>query len=294
MSFGYLVKLISGNPGLPDYYLAFLGHLHSILPEGHAVMAASHVGGDPAMPHPTKPFDLPDQVASKVEMVTALQSSLDAWASGSSKPRVALAGHSAGTWVICQIMRKIKIHAAYLTFPTLGWIAWSYNGWTMWPMFHFPVLQLLPYTSYLARRLLPYYRLPKPSQALVSSPETLRDVLAMAVSEMRLIREPDYEWFLKQRELPLGEGVHGVWAEGNLDGWVGKEAPQIRACLGEDRAVTVDIQHAFCLSERKSKRVAEIVAGWITQKPGETRAAVKEANANGTDTPDYPRSEMIM
>lgn len=289
--------LTTGNPGTPEYYLYFLGHLHSNLPDGHALLAASHVGGDPAQPHPKKPFDLPDQIASKIEMVNALQSSLDAWASSGPKPKVALAGHSAGTWVICEMMKKIKVHAAYLMFPTLGWIAWSYNGWTMWPMFHFPILQIIPWTSYLARPLLPYYRLPKPSQELVKSPETLRDVLAMAVSEMKLIREPDYEWFLKQRELPRGEGVHGVWSEGNLDGWVGKEAPMIRDCLGKDRACTVDIPHAFCLSERKSQRVADIVTGWILDEPAKTAAALKNANATahtGTDTPDYPESEMIM
>lgn len=280
---------------MPDYYLYFLGHLHSILPDGHAVIAASHVGGDPAMPHPAKPFDLRDQVASKVEMVSTLQASLDAWASPGQKPKVALAGHSAGTWVICEVMKRVAVHAAYLTFPTLGWIAWSYNGWTMWPMFHFPVLQIIPYTSYLARPLLPYVRLPAPSQALVKSPATLRGVLAMAASEMQLIREPDYEWFLKQRDLPAGEGVYGVWSEGSLDGWVGKEAPMIRDCLGKQRAVTVDIPHAFCLSERKSRRVAEIIAGWVTGSPAKTQAALKTADANGgTDTPDYPESEMIM
>lgn len=257
------------------------------------------------MPHPTKPFDLLDQVASKVELVSSLQSSLNAWAGADQAPKVALSGHSAGTWIICEVMKKVPIHAAYLTFPTLGWIAWSYNGWTMWPMFHFPIVQAIPYTSYLARHLLSFVPLPAPSQALVKSPETLRDVLAMAVSEMKLIREPDYEWFLKQRELLKGQGVYSVWSEGNLDGWVGKEAPLIRDCLGKERAITVDIPHAFCLGEsrrlyselipsgeNKSKRVADIVASWIT---GERVKSVDVPDAHaGKGEPEYPESEMIM
>ncbi|MDN8902000.1 hypothetical protein Q0O39_14020, partial [Staphylococcus aureus] len=79
-----------------------------------------------------------------------------------------------------------------------------------------------------------------PTQALVSSYETLKHVLHLAHSEMEIIRTPDQAFFLGQADLPEGQGVHGLWSSGSLDGWVGKDGPLIREWLGEKRAQTIE------------------------------------------------------
>jgi hypothetical protein len=148
----------------------------------------------------------------------------------------------------CELAKVIDIPTSYLLFPTLGWIANTYHGWTMWPLFHRPLRPLLPWISYLTRPLLPFVTLPAASYDLLRSPATIKNALHLAHSEMAIIREPDEKWFRAQSKLPAGKGVHSIWSAGNIDGWVGSEGPMIQGWLGEDRVVELEgVRHAFCL-----------------------------------------------
>ncbi|BEI89657.1 uncharacterized protein CcaverHIS019_0210190 [Cutaneotrichosporon cavernicola] len=259
-----VVLFLPGNPGCPEYYTSFLSMLHARLPDNHAVLCTSHVGGEPSIPSPNTPLDLQQQVDAKVELVSALRASLEAWAP--EAPQLVLAAHSVGSWMTCEIAKVVDIPAAYLLFPTLGWIANSYHGWTMWPLFHRPIRPLVPWISYLVRPLLPFVTLPTASYALVRSPVTIRNALHLAHSEMMTIREPDEKWFRAQAKLPVGKGVHSVWSAGNADGWVGREGPMIQDWLGEERVVELDgVRHAFCLWEEDYRQVADVLAGWIVE-----------------------------
>lgn len=88
------------------------------------------------MPAPEIPLDLRQQVDAKVELVSALRASLEAWpredADNGETPQLAIAGHSVGAWMACEVAKLVDVPTTYLLFPTLGWIANSYNGWTMW------------------------------------------------------------------------------------------------------------------------------------------------------------------
>lgn len=136
-----------GNPGLINYYLPFLSHLHTILPKTHAVLCTSHLGHEPHLSAPTKPVELMTLLETKVELASALRDSLDAWANGPSKrPKLVLMGHSLGGWLTCEVMKRLNtdeeaetIHAGHLLFPSLGWMAQTWNGRTMWVSLHSPI-----------------------------------------------------------------------------------------------------------------------------------------------------------
>lgn len=102
---------------------------------------------------------------------------------------------------------------------------------------------------------------------------------------MDVIRDPDLDWFFTEGKLAPGKGLYGIWSAGNLDGWVGREGPLVRDCLGGEDGGRVKIlegvPHAFCLSkpcpqdqdsqeradaaaaQEHSELVAETVASWI-------------------------------
>lgn len=61
----------------------------------------------------------------------------------------------------------------------------------------------------------------------------------------------DYIHSMASPKIPEGSGLYGIWAEGNIDGWVGREGEMVREVMGgEDsgRVVVVPrVPHAFCL-----------------------------------------------
>jgi hypothetical protein len=121
-------QLTTGNPGLLNYYIPFMNHLHALLPDSHALVSTSHIGHTPGLTAPTQPLDLMQQLDTKVELVTEVKKHLDAW--GGCK--VSLMGHSVGSWLMCEVMKRVQVEAGYLLFPTVGWLAESWNGRTLW------------------------------------------------------------------------------------------------------------------------------------------------------------------
>jgi hypothetical protein len=126
-----------GNPGLIDYYLPFLAHLYSLLPPTHAILCTSHIGHEGHLKAPTHPAELHTLLETKIELVTALRASLDAWSLTQEKTKLVLIGHSLGGWLACEIMKRLNreeevVFAGHLLFPSLGWMAKSWNGRVMW------------------------------------------------------------------------------------------------------------------------------------------------------------------
>jgi alpha-beta hydrolase superfamily lysophospholipase len=86
---------------------------------------------------PTQPAELRTLLETKIELVTALRSSLDAWSATEEKTKLVLIGHSLGGWLACEVMKRLNreeevVHAGHLLFPSLGWMAKSWNGRVMW------------------------------------------------------------------------------------------------------------------------------------------------------------------
>jgi len=103
----------------------------------------------------------------------------------------------------------------------------------------------------LLRPVLPFTTFPATTLSLLRSPETISHALGLMSSELEVMREPDFEWFESQKSEDPTRGLFGVWAGGNLDGWVGKEGPMVQDLLGgvDGKRVTVleGVPHAFCL-----------------------------------------------
>ena len=152
-----------------------------------------------------------------------------------------------------------------MLFPTVGWIADSWNGRMLWvspqplfqnspqPIFRRPVRSLLSSISPLLGPILPYTSFPPTTLSLLRSPATISHALGLARSELDLIKDPDLDWFRSQADLGPTEGLFGVWSAGNMDGWVGREGPIVQDCLGGESSERVEIlegiPHAFCLSK---------------------------------------------
>lgn len=250
--------------------------MHSLLPPTHGLLATSHTGHSTRLPPPPRPTELLGLLEAKIELVSALRASLDAWHSevgpgqvGSSssrpktlrpRPRLALMSHSVGGWLSMETMKRVNtpsapstVHAAYMICPTVGWIASTWNGWRLWPMFHRPVLPLLPHLARVLPPVLPWLAFPPTTQELLRSHALIEAALRLGRSEMLAIKEPDVRWFESQRDEDGSRGVFGCWARGRGDGWVGSEGPQCQEALGGEsggRVVLMDgVPHAFCLSE---------------------------------------------
>ncbi|KAK4685057.1 hypothetical protein P7C73_g5101, partial [Tremellales sp. Uapishka_1] len=276
-----IILFILGNPGLLNYYHLFLNQLYSLLPPSHAILATSHIGQSPSVSSvPVEPLDLPAHLACKIELVDALNSEFDRTSENGLKTKICLMGHSVGAWLSCEVLkqRPDAVHAGYLLFPTLGWIADSWNGRLMWPIFQRPVRPLLSLVSPLLRPILPFTTFPDTTLSLLRSPSIIKHVLAMAKSEMDVIRAPDTEWFSAQSgKDDSTRGLFGLWAGGSLDGWVGKDGAIVRDALGGEgeRVKVLDgVPHAFCMAEEHSTIVAEVVASWVIPRkaaPSETK-----------------------
>ncbi|RSH87435.1 hypothetical protein EHS25_003345 [Saitozyma podzolica] len=248
-----LTVFILGNPGLLNYYLPFLHHLHALLPPTHAILSTSHIGHSPSLPAPPTPLDLPQQLEAKVELVSALRSTLDAWhvqtildsrseasdspgpspsraadiGAGPSPPRLDLMGHSVGAWMLCEVMKRLPrdVGRGFMLFPTVGWISESWNGRTLWPIFHRPLRPLLPILSPLLRPILPLTFLPPTTLALLRSPRTISACLVLARSEMAHIHEPDLAWFAAQAKSPEAAREHSELVAEIIAHWINPSIP---------------------------------------------------------------------
>lgn len=139
----------TGNPGLLNYYHPFLSHLHYLLPPSHAILSTSHIGHSPHIPAPTTPLSLHEQLEAKVELLSSLRRYTASWAEEGYRPtprsrvervdnpRISLMGHSVGSWFLLETMKRLgdEMEAGYMLFPTLGWIADSWNGRKLWVSF---------------------------------------------------------------------------------------------------------------------------------------------------------------
>jgi hypothetical protein len=155
------------------------------------------------------------------------------------------------------------------------------------------------------RPVLPLTTFPPTTLSLLRSSTTIGHVIDLAVSEMATIKEPDLEWYRSQASSRCDSdsyaphGLYAVYAAGNIDGWVGREGPLIRECLGGEQGGRVEmlegVPHAFCLSESwavgsvpklirmiiaaqaNSEAVAKTVASWFggtVQTPKETGQSI--------------------
>jgi pimeloyl-ACP methyl ester carboxylesterase len=145
----YIIYFITGNPGLIEYYRTFLTHLYSRLtssptantPNIHiygrslsGFETSSYPSEATRRPPHDPPYSLQEQIATSEEELEDVVGRVRE-EEGSEDVRVILMGHSLGTYISMEILRRqremkdgLRIVGAILLCPTITDLAKSPNG----------------------------------------------------------------------------------------------------------------------------------------------------------------------
>ncbi|PSN38471.1 Lipid droplet-associated hydrolase [Blattella germanica] len=271
-----IILLITGNPGLADYYIPFLTKLHSQL--GIPIWAVSLAGhvlppapSDQRLPSWDKDpelYNLNGQVKHKMLFIEKYVP---------PHLRMIMLGHSIGAKMIIEVLRNTEIRSrvtkTYLLFPTIERMAESTNGKLMTGVIKhiLPVIfflswffNLLPLVvkkflvglQFIVRRI-PTYHV-APTLKLIN-PTVIQNVFYLALDEMEKVKDLDDKLISE-----LGKILFLYY--GTTDGWVPvtywkdmtQNHPEVESTL-----CTKKIDHAFVL--RYSNEMADILTDLINE-----------------------------
>ncbi|GAA6007386.1 hypothetical protein JCM10207_006323 [Rhodosporidiobolus poonsookiae] len=291
-----VLLFLPGNPGLVNYYTAFLSSLRNALPsplrETTEIYAVGHLGHSTAPGlegrgfRPQEQASLDEQVEDKVRFVDELRGgALRVGQEGGA--RCVVLGHSIGAWVGMQLIKqRPSLTALHMLFPTLSHMASTPNGrklsplfssWTLRPVFYSTTaLSYLPtaLTSKLVGLLTgqvgPGMEV---TTRLVSSPQTVLAALTMAREELATVTELDgaaVGQLAREGKLWIYYAAEGV------DGWVTEDAARevertVEDAVGREqrerrvRRCIEGMPHAYVLDEAHSASLARKCAGWIVE-----------------------------
>ena len=271
-----IILLVTGNPGLADYYIPFLTKLHAQL--GMPIWAVSLAGhvkppsnsqGLPNLHRSPQLYNLQGQVDSKIAFIEQYVP---------NNVNVILIGHSIGAKIVIDMLQncykiRSQVSKAYLLFPTIERMAESWNGkimtrivkhfvpliiffswiFTLFPLF---VKKLLVGLQFLVRRI-PNYHV-APTLKLIN-PTVLENVFYLALDEMEKVRELDDKVIKELSEvLFLYYGTTDGWVP--VDYWksMTENHPEVRSVLCKKK-----LDHAFVL--RHSDEMANILSDIINE-----------------------------
>ncbi|XP_012280823.1 lipid droplet-associated hydrolase [Orussus abietinus] len=226
-----IVVLITGNPGIPEFYKGFIKSLKEKLPSETPVWVVGHAGHvqPPKLLH-AKPSDIPDkqlydmkgQYDHKMQFIKKYVP---------KDARLHLVGHSIGSWFILNLLRDEEIEQrtvkCYLLFPTIENMLDTPNGkfYTSIVSWLIPVLLIFtwifscfPYILqfYLVRLFGIFYGIPAKSIKAVLqllNYTVLNNVFMLANEELQRVRELDHNVIEKH--------ASKLWFYyGTRDGWV--------------------------------------------------------------------------
>lgn len=155
----YLVFFIPGNPGFIAYYTTFLATLNHLLattlPNGDSPNPAFHIFGqslpgfeddDDTVEGHSGPYGLQEVIEHTFDLLLAQKIST-ADRKGESFDGIILIGHSVGSYILLELLRKIrenslseslKVKEGILLFGTVMEIAQSSNGTKFSTLFRIP------------------------------------------------------------------------------------------------------------------------------------------------------------
>jgi pimeloyl-ACP methyl ester carboxylesterase len=158
----YLVFFITGNPGLIAYYNTFLATLYHLLssvsPVHDTSSSAFHVYGQSLpgfedddistgpLTERSTPYGLQEEIDLTFDLLKC-QKITGGDKKGESFDGIILIGHSVGTYILLELLRKarqaslsesIKVKAGILLFPTVTHLAQSPSGIKFSALFQIP------------------------------------------------------------------------------------------------------------------------------------------------------------
>ncbi|KAJ7225697.1 hypothetical protein GGX14DRAFT_421782 [Mycena pura] len=251
-----VLVFIPGNPGILDFYTAYLTCLHQQNPN-MAIFGHAHLAHTPTLAHLRREYGLRAQVQSAIEAIDAVRNAF-------GKVKIVLSSHSVGSWIALQVLkaRPTDVAQALLLCPTVTHIADTPNGRRLSWVFRSPFPWITSWLSYLTRplclsMLFPHWPVPQISalRSLLNSPPTVFACLTMAHEEMEIIRELDASLLDEHKHL-----LYIYFATD--DGWVAHhKATILRAFVEEERAVQGSVPHAFSINH--SEQVASQCSLWL-------------------------------
>ncbi|CAK9803895.1 Lipid droplet-associated hydrolase [Anthophora plagiata] len=228
-----IVILLTGNPGIPEFYEGFVKTIRSRLPStevpiwivGHAGHMQPLCNLECIMPSNLtwdKHYGLMAQVQHKKDFIKKYVP---------EDARLHLIGHSIGCWMILNLLKDDsiakKVAKCYLLFPTIEHMAESSNGWFFFKIlsrigflltFFAWIFSLFPiYVQNLFLAMLgPLCGIPAKFHEVVLqilNPYSINKIFKLASEEMEAVKNRDDDIISKHAEK--------LWFYyGNCDGWV--------------------------------------------------------------------------
>ncbi|KAJ9068653.1 hypothetical protein DSO57_1026535 [Entomophthora muscae] len=264
-----MIPVAKGNPGLPEYYIEFMSHIHENLGSELDIVLTTN-----KLVTTGKNFGLQHQVQHKLECLDALVEKYPA------NTEFFLVGHSVGAWICEQVVKK---RPNVKNYPNLLLVSCTPKASRNRKMFLFPPLSrniigklvwginLLPMNfmvrtiSVLAKQSLKnalitslILQLPCEARLLFllnpsNTPSVSESVLIMAHDEMEQIYEVDKDFYFT---IYYGVG----------DKWVPVESyHEMKETVASENIFlcSEDIPHAFVLGH--SSVMAKKMVGWLSK-----------------------------
>ncbi|CAK9796862.1 Lipid droplet-associated hydrolase [Anthophora quadrimaculata] len=274
-----IVILLTGNPGVPDFYEGFVKTIRSRLPSTEVpIWIVGHAGH--TQPSSSLAYTMPsnltwDEHYGLMAQVQHKKDFINKYVPEDG--RLHLIGHSIGCWMILNLLKDDsiakKVTKCYMLFPTIEHMAETNNGWYFTKIvphiiflltFFAWIFSLFP--NFLQNLFLamlgPLWGVPaKYHEAVLQmlNPYSVNKICQLACEEMKFVKNPDDDIISKHAEK--------LWFYyGNCDGWtpikfyqnIRTKHPDVNAQLCKH-----GYGHAFVLrSEREmGKIVGDVING---------------------------------
>jgi len=268
-----ILYMITGNPGVPEYYLDFLTYIYNNFNQQLEITIIGHLGQTIETAEGTerdKIFTLNDQVEHKIEFLDHLIEKYP------SDTEFYVVNHSLGAWLSEQLVNlrpEANIKQVFSLFPALCKLRDTPNGKWM-SKYVFPIqyrtiiakviagINFMP--PQLATYILTWFsHLPGESARItfdkLIKPSVALNGFAMADDEMKVIYDLQIDFYKKHID-------KFTFYYGSVDDWVPLECyrnmvdnvPGVKAFLCEEK-----IPHAFVLSH--SEDLALKVTCWLRE-----------------------------
>ncbi|KAI5194155.1 hypothetical protein E4T38_09688 [Aureobasidium subglaciale] len=260
-----LVFFITGNPGLIEYYRTFLtlcfDSLRNRYSDYRIKVAGTSLRGFEVQDNGHRyrnndneigPYDLEQQIKHIGQM---LERAIESHADPSSSPKVVLIGHSVGSYILLEVLRRrkqspntqqisnnAKIIGGICLFPTVTHIAKSPSGRKFSLLFAMPYFYLI--AGVVVRLLfswIPFAALQtlvglvtgfpapaaEPTTAFIKSPNGVRQALYLAGHEMLTITTDIWDdelWGISEAQNSSSDTTKLCFYFGTDDHWVADEA----------------------------------------------------------------------
>lgn len=271
-----VVIVMTGNPGIVDYYELFCKTIHSktglpvwcIGHAGHQEPEHTNVAKIPPLNSNRHLFNVTGQVQHKVDFLEKYVP---------SDVKIHLIGHSMGSYIITQLLKNEsineKIIKSYLLFPTIEYIGDTPNGHfyqKLLPRFGAIILFLtwfftiLP--SIIQDVLIWIYgivtKTPKIHRKTIINmitPTVLGNIFFLATDEMKVIQERENEVIRANvKKLRFYFGAHDGWAPVSYCDKLKRDIPNVDAMICQR-----GFRHEFV--RNNSKEVGLMLSGWIEE-----------------------------